>query len=130
MRISDWSSDVCSSDLILLDWKPTDRLSLSANLNGFVDHGETQAAQLIGILYVTPRLADEVPLLGTYPLAPKNNRAADWDPATNYHKDNTFSQASLRGDYDLPDDITFTSVTAWSLASIHQKHELDGHAPP
>src|SRR3546814_7944622 len=72
---------------ILLDWKPTDRLSLSANLNGFVDHGETQAAQLIGILYVTPRLADEVPLLGTYPLAPKNNRAADWDPATNYHKD-------------------------------------------
>src|SRR3546814_7618664 len=28
---------------ILLDWKPTDRLSLSDNLNGFVDHGETQA---------------------------------------------------------------------------------------
>src|SRR3546814_10213405 len=70
MRISDWSSDVCSSDL------------------------------------------------------------ADWDPATNYHKDNTFYQASLRGDYDLTDDITFTSVTAWSRASIDQNNDVDGTALP
>src|SRR3546814_10036640 len=65
---------------ILLDWKPTDRLSLSANLNGFVDHGETQAAQLIGLLYVTPRLADEVPLLGTYPLADRKSTRLNSSP--------------------------------------------------
>src|SRR3546814_18686021 len=66
MRISDWSSDVCSSDLgswqknyfsrpgdefgkrrefagrITLDWKPTDRLSFMASLSGWHDGNEPQ----------------------------------------------------------------------------------------
>jgi len=115
---------------VLLDWQPSDRLTISANLNGFIDKGETQAAQLIGILHVTPSLAHEVPLLEDYPLAPEDNRAADWDRTTDYHKDNNFYQAAFRGDYELTDDITFTSLTAWSRFSIDQNNDVDGTALP
>lgn len=114
----------------LLDWDVTEKLKLNVNLNGFIDRGETQASQLIGILYVTPRLADQVPLLGTYPLAPSSNRAADWDPATDYRRDNLFYQAAFRGDYELSNDVTLTSLSAWSRIRIDQNNDVDGTSLP
>ena len=114
----------------LLDWTPTDRLKISLNANGFIDKGETQAAQLIGILYVGPSRAGEVPLLGTYPKSPENPRAADWDAGTDYHRDNKFYQGVVRGDYEVTNDITFTSLTAWSHISIDQNNDADGTALP
>jgi iron complex outermembrane receptor protein len=114
----------------LLDWQPSDRLKISINLNGFSDRGETQASQLIGILYVTPRLANTVPLLGTYPLAPRDNRAADWDPATDYRRNTRFYQGVLRGDYDITDGITATSLTAWSRIRLDQNNDVDGTSLP
>ena len=114
----------------LLDYTPTDRLKLSLNLNGFIDRGDTQAAQLIGILYVTPRLAGEVPELGSYPFAPEKNRAADWDPGTDYSKNTRFYQAVGRADYDITDDIKFTSISAWSHIKLDQNTDIDGTALP
>lgn len=114
----------------LLDWDLSEKLRLSLNVNGFIDRGETQAPQLIGILHVTPRLAHEVPLLGTYPLAPEDNRAADWDPVNDFRKNTRFYQASVRGDYDLTEDITLTSLTAWSRILVNQDTEADGTALP
>src|SRR3546814_17529627 len=52
MRISDWSSDVCSSDLLdnvaarlLLDWDASDSLRFSFNLNGWRDQNDPTAPQ-------------------------------------------------------------------------------------
>jgi len=110
----------------MLDWQPTDRLNVSINLNGFRDRGETQAAQLTGILYVGPARAGEVPLLATYPTAPADNRAADWDAATDYRRDNSFYQGVVRADYEVTDQITLTSLTAWSRIEVDQNNDVDG----
>jgi iron complex outermembrane receptor protein len=115
---------------VLLDWHPSDKLKIELGASGFVDRGDTQAAQLIGILYVTPAKASEVPLLGTYPLAPHNDRAADWDPGTDYRKDSKFYQLSGRIDYSLTDQVTLTSLTAYSHMSIDQNNDVDGTALP
>ncbi|RYE01016.1 MAG: TonB-dependent receptor [Sphingomonadales bacterium] len=121
-----------SQGRVLLDWQATERLKLSFNANGFIDKGDTQAAQLIGILYVGPARAGEVPLLGTYPLAPADARAADWDanPQTRYKKDTKFYQGVVRGDYEISDAITLTSLTAWSRIDMNQNSDVDGTALP
>src|SRR3546814_20248555 len=66
MRISDWSSDVCSSDLpAAIDWR---KLPLAGDYSmiGLV----VETAFHIGRLYgLTPRQADHVPLLIRWQLA-------------------------------------------------------------
>src|SRR3546814_10880792 len=65
MRISDWSSDVCSSDLAKTGLRRTgDRLGLAA-LFGFdagesargIDEGQHRQAELVGQLHQADRLA-------------------------------------------------------------------------
>ena len=112
----------------MLDWTPSDRFRVSLNVNGFYDHSDTQAAQLIGVLYITPGLAGNVPLIGTYPLSPHNDRAADWDPNTDFAKDNHFFQSNLRAEYDLTSDIQLTSLTSYSEMDINQLNDVDGLA--
>lgn len=114
----------------ILDWKPTSNLKFSFNFNGFRDRGDTQAAQLIGVLYVTPSKAGEVPLLGTYPLAPHNDRAADWDNGTDYRKDTRFYQGTVRADWELSDQVTLTSMTSWSRVLLNQNNDVDGTSLP
>lgn len=113
---------------VLLDWQPTDQLNVSLNLNGFQDRGDTQAGQLIALYYVGPARAGNVPLLGAYPKAPQNSRAADWDEGRDFTKNNTFYQASLRADYDLSSAVTFTSLTSYSHMDVDQLTDIDGTA--
>src|SRR3546814_11268551 len=67
MRISDWSSDVCSSDLksitsnddfggqksfagrFLLHWQPSDTVRFQFNANGWKDRSDNIAFQFVGI---------------------------------------------------------------------------------
>jgi iron complex outermembrane recepter protein len=70
----------------LLDWKPNDGIKLEFNLNGWSDHSQPQAQQLIGINAQAPT-AENIPQLLASRFAPNNARAADWtstviDPAT------------------------------------------------
>ena len=69
-------------------------------------------------------------MLGTYPLAPRDDRAADWDAATDYHRNTRFYQGVVRGDYDITDSITLTSLTAWSRILINQNNDVDGTSLP
>ena len=56
----------------LLDWEPTDRLTLSLNLNGWIDRSDNQIPQF---QQASPRVASQAsPLLFTQPAAPKNDR--------------------------------------------------------
>ena len=110
---------------LLLDWKPTDKLKVELNLNGFLDRSDSQAAQTTAVLNL-PASAVLIPALGTYPLAPHNDRAADWNPGQNYRRDNGFFQANLRGDYDLPHGLTLTSLTSYSHYTENQPIDIDG----
>jgi iron complex outermembrane receptor protein len=118
----------------LLDWKPTDRLSFSVNLNAWHDQNDPQAPQRIG--YTPQNDVSGVPNGGTvpvpfpqatYPNAPSNARAADWTPSSRPYADNRFKQASLRGDYDFG-FATLTSITGYSDLKFENSTEGGGTA--
>ena len=106
---------------LLLDFQPADSVRFELNLNGFIDRSDGQAAQLIGVVPLgnPARLGD----LATYPIAPANNRDADWTPEQAPKRDDWFYQASLRGDVDLSDDNTLTSITSFS--KYHNDADID-----
>lgn len=106
---------------LLVDFQPADSVRFELNLNGFIDKSDGQAAQLIGVVPLgnPARLGD----LATYPVAPANNRDADWTPEQAPKRNDWFYQASLRGDVDLSDDITLTSITSFS--KYHNDADID-----
>lgn len=106
---------------LLLAWTPTDKLKVQLNVNGYYDHSEMQAPQLIGIHPAAPpATAALVPNLLTAPLAPHNDTAADWVPGQDYHRHNNFFQTNLRADYELPGNLVLTSLTSYSHFYINQ----------
>jgi iron complex outermembrane receptor protein len=109
---------------LLLDWRPTDRLKFELNLNGWVNDSDTQAAQLLAIHPAAP--ANEQPAEAHYPLAPPNARAADWDANQIWREHNTFYQAALRATYELPDNLTLTSITAYESYRENEPQDADG----
>src|SRR3546814_10770753 len=124
MRISDWSSDVCSSDLndksgkadniagrFILEWEPTDALNVSLNLNAWRDQNDPQAPQRIAFtpqndVSGSPVVGPFNPAPGgpvpypqaSYPNAPRTARAADWTPEFAPEQDNRFKQGILRSE--------------------------------
>ncbi|OYW82719.1 MAG: hypothetical protein B7Z20_13535, partial [Sphingobium sp. 32-64-5] len=106
---------------LLLDFEPSDRLRFELNLNGFIDKSDGQAAQLIGVVPLgnPARLGP----LATYPIAPRDNRDADWTPEQAPKRDDWFYQTALRGDWDVTEDVTLTSITSWS--KYHNDADID-----
>ena len=111
---------------LLLVWTPTSRLKAQLNVNGYVDRSDTQAGQLIA---VTPNIAAAAGLVAgllTYPLAPANARAADFNPGLDYARNNRFIQVNARLDYSLSDDLTLTSLASYSHYREGQLQDIDG----
>lgn len=111
---------------VLLDWTPSDNLDVGLALNGWIDRSDVQAGQLIAITPAIPPLVGFVPGLATYPLAPANARAADFNPDDDYRRDNSFLQASARADYQMAEDLTLTSILSYSEFTQDQLQDIDG----
>ncbi|RZM37098.1 MAG: TonB-dependent receptor [Sphingomonas sp.] len=112
---------------LLLDWDPGSRFHAKLNVSAWRDHGETPAPQFFGLQVLTPGATALMPPgLVSYPLAPHDNRAADWDRGVDYHRRNSFVFASLRLAYDLTDDVTLTSLTSYQRYRRDQPVEADG----
>ena len=116
---------------LLLDWTPSDRLSFVLNVSGWQDNSEVVAGQF---QQFAPQVSPANPFtqfifdnLAVAPVANRNARQADWTPGTG-HQNNTFYLVSLRGDWKLADDITLTSVTAYSKLVAHSPFDPDGVA--
>jgi outer membrane receptor protein involved in Fe transport len=92
---------------LLLEWTPTDRLSLLLNVNGWRNQSDAQAGQFVGIL--NPKVPASV---AAQPLTIGSPRIADWDANTQFAFNNNFWQLALRGDYELSDNLTLTSISA------------------
>lgn len=134
---NDWQKSYTRSDTLgqqnkligrlLVDWQPAPRLKVSVNINGWRDRSDSMAAQAVGIF---PQIATTPlpPELEAYPLAPANARAADWDPGRSFKRRNSFYSLSLRGDYELTDDVTFTSISAYQKYKRDQPVDADGTA--
>ena len=109
---------------LLVDWKPTDDLAFEVNLNGWRDRSDSQAAQFVSFSPTRPTgYQDVAPILRAYKPAPNDARIADWDPNTSLRRSDSFYQASLRGDWDLSDNVTLSSIT--SYAGLHQNAPTD-----
>lgn len=112
---------------LLFDFRPSDTLRFELNLNGFLDKSDEVAAQLLQVIPFTPAVAPLVPPeLYAYPVAPHDNRAADWTPAVDPRRNHRFLQASLRSEVDLTDDLKVTSITAYSDYRHRQSIDPDG----
>lgn len=112
----------------IVAWTPTNRLKLQLNVSGWVDNSDTQASQLLAVTPTSRAAAALIPGLLTYPVAPANAEAADFNPGQNYHKNNNFIQATLRVDYDLSDSLVLTSISSFSHYAEHQLQDIDGTA--
>lgn len=109
---------------LLLDFRPADGIRFQANLNGWKDKSDTQAAQYIAFQPAgrgrTPRLLEFATAF-----SPETPRAADWAPGIPF-ADNRLLQGTLRSDIDLTDSVTLTSLTAYTDYKQRQGTDQDG----
>ena len=111
---------------LLLDWEPAANLDVKLAVNGWADKSDVQAGQVIAITPSVPPLAGFIPGLLTYPLAPADAQAADFNPGSDYARDNTYIQTDLRIDRQLSDAFTLTSQSSYSKYSQDQFQDIDG----
>src|SRR3546814_12754390 len=103
MRIIVLSSDVCSSDLQY-----------------------DEAAVAAGCLFDPAETLRRIAVFRGLTPAPQKARSADWDPDRDLTRDDGFYQLSMRGDYELTDDIVLTLITALSTYKVNYSVEPDG----
>lgn len=58
--------------------------------------------------------------------APRDPRAADWDPNSPTARDDRFYQVALRGELELGDSARVTSITAYNDLQTYSPIDLDG----
>ncbi|WP_236575281.1 MULTISPECIES: TonB-dependent receptor [unclassified Sphingobium] len=83
------------------------------------DRSDSQAGQLNALTIQVP--ANASPALGS-------NRIADWDPGVDFRNDDRFFQIALRGDLDVTDHITLTSISAYEDYRQDAVRDIDGTA--
>jgi iron complex outermembrane recepter protein len=122
------AKDVTNARL-LLDWRPTDKLKLLLNLNGWQDKSDPQAGQFIALfpqLSLGPNTSAVPPKVAAYPFAPNDPTAADWSPDHRPQADKRQYQAALRGDYNITDHIVLTSISSYIDYRVNQALDMDG----
>ena len=107
---------------VVLDWHPIEKLKFELDVNGFHDGSDTQAQQLTAVVPDVPSKASAALLAS--PLAPNNDRAADWPAGVPFRSDDTFYQTSLRADYTLTPDLTLTSLSSYQHIDVNKT--IDG----
>ena len=118
---------------LLVDWDPSDRLKVQLNVNGWRDTGDTQAAQLqsddCGASRAGTCGSPDADNFRNYPRAPQNARAADWGYGIfgrRPKRNDYFWQGSLRGDFEIDDHLTLTSISAYSRYNTDSVQDFDG----
>jgi outer membrane receptor protein involved in Fe transport len=150
----EWQQDYVRNDKLgkrdkvaargLLEWTPSDRLTVNLNLNGWHDGSDTQAPQAYfngSSTLTADRIQNPVFNLAAaqaggytntqslfigYPAAPQNARAADWDVQHRPFGDNRLLQGVFRVDYELVSNINLTSITNYADYDHHNATEGDG----
>ena len=115
---------------LLLDWTPTDRLSVALNLNASYDKSEQQQAQAFLFTPVNPAAPAAGPFLSYIGNEPNDARDADFDRGLDTRADSHTVQAILRAEYEITDSLTFTSITNYIDTRFRSPHDQDGTAVP
>jgi iron complex outermembrane recepter protein len=120
-----------SKGRLLLDWTPDSSLTISLNVNGWVDYSDSQAPQLsyVQLGNTSPSIPAAVKnALLAYPVSPDNPTSADWNPGVPLKLDENFFQSSLRANYQLSDALTLTSIVAFEKYAQNDTSDADGMA--
>jgi iron complex outermembrane receptor protein len=92
-------------------WEPSDSVRLLLNANGWMDNGDTQAAQIQSdTCAVTPAPTCGSPAgiaFANYPLAPQNARAADWGYGIYRNGFNDFNASTDYSQFDYSEQGQF-----------------------
>lgn len=115
---------------VLLDWRPTDRLTIGLNLNAARNRSEQQQPQAFIFQPVNPAAPAAAPFLAYRNNLPNDARDADFDLGFDTRADDRNYQAVLRVDYELTDSLTFTSITNYIDTRFRSPHDQDGTAVP
>ena len=113
---------------LLLDWTPTDRLTVGINLNASYDRSEVQQAQAFLFQPVNPAAPTAGPLLAYNNNRPNDARDADFDLGFDSRADSHTYQAVLRADYELNDTLTLTTITNFIDTRFRSPQDADGTA--
>ncbi|WP_333605382.1 TonB-dependent receptor [Novosphingobium sp.] len=118
---------------LLLDYEPSDRVKFELNVNGWKNKSDTQAAKFIAYAPIIPATSinanpAQLAVLPTYPVAPSDPRAAEWDPNVRLKRNDGFYQVSLRGDFTVADDVVVTSISAFGKLDFDEPVDSDGTA--
>jgi outer membrane receptor protein involved in Fe transport len=107
---------------LLLYFEPNETARFQLNVNDWHDGGETLSPQYVA---ANPQQAALSPAVAAAHFSPSTPRAADWTPGLP-HKSNDMFQAALRGDVNLTDSITLTSLSSFVNYRQNQREEGDG----
>lgn len=123
-RVNQWSGR------LLVDWDPSETFRVRLNLNGWRDHSETLAPQVIGF---NPAVGAAT-FNNAYPyrnlvadaLVTNNNiRTTDWSTNADLRNRNSMRQGSARLEWDINDQITLTSLSTYTDLKIFAPHDID-----
>ena len=108
-----------------LRYRPNEAAEININFNGWKDKTDPVAMQFVA---ATPKRFDEAPdqalAQAAVPFTDDDARSADWSVSQN--SDREFYQASVRGDFDINDDMTLTGLLAYSDYDQNKSHDGDG----
>lgn len=137
----------------ILAWEPSSDFRLTLNGNGWIDKSDSLAPQLYQVVGQSGtgagNILNEV-LSAPAIVAPLNrpdtrlgvisgSRLTDWDsrtplpgeggatdPNRKFRANDWFWQGSVRGDWDVSDQVTLTSITAYMKSRVRALREQDG----
>ncbi|MDF8333811.1 TonB-dependent receptor [Novosphingobium cyanobacteriorum] len=108
-------------------WQPSETMRFTVMANAWQDRSDTQAGQVNALVPQNPLNVDATAALLAQPVTVgRNNRIADWDPGVDYRNNNRFYQFALRGEVDLTQTITLTSITSYSNYRQRENRDIDG----
>lgn len=111
---------------MIVDFEPSDRARFSLNVNGWLDKSDTLAPQFLSFTTPPQNVANAPTPTPPYVSPGNSTRLADWDAGVDLARDDKFWQASLRGDFDLTDQLSLTSISAYSKLKRFQRSDQDG----
>lgn len=114
---------------LLVDWEPTETVKLEFNVNGWKDERQIPAPQFVAFAPQAPQNAfNAAPytVLPTFAPAPADARIADWDANRREPTRSSFYQLAMRGDIELSDAITLSSITGYSDFETYALADIDG----
>lgn len=115
----------------LTDWTPSDSLNFELDVNGWINHSDTEADQYIAYAAAVPPPRGEpeqAAILPPYPRAAANDRAADWNADELLKHHDGFFMTSLQGNWIVSSSLTLTSMSTYTYASINSGYDQDGTA--